>query len=355
MDLAQLGKALARGELAPVYLISGEEDALVERALGAVVERALAAKGASDLALSRLEGKGASAAEVEAATRTGSLFGGRRLVILRDAQQLAAGEQKKLAEYLRKPLRGATLVLVVRGAGPGSRDPKAGKAATAARAFQKAIEAGGGVCVDCPRPKARELPRLAGELLAEQGLTADRDGLHALVDAIGEDLGGLMQAVEKLALWKGGRGEIGEDDVAQVVADTRSQSIFDLTDATAEGDAGRALGVLRRALRDGEGALAILGHLTRHLRSLASAQALAGRGQGQEEIREALGLHPFVVKKALEQARRFSAEGLSRCLLALAESDRALKGGRLPDEIQLERLVMRLAGAGGRGAGRGGR
>jgi DNA polymerase III subunit delta len=351
MNLAQLGKALTKGELAPAYLIAGEEEALLERALKMVMTRALSARGASDLSVSRLEGKGASAAEVEAATRTGSLFGGQRVVVLRDAQQLAPAEQKKLTEYLKKPLRGATLVLVVRGAGPGSRDPKAGKAASAAKAFQKAIEAGCGVVVDCPRPKARELPHLAEELLAEQGLSADRDGLYALVDAVGEDLGGLMQAVEKLGLYMGGAGSVAAMDVAQVVADTRSESIFELTDATAEGDAGRALGVLRRALRDGEGALGILGHLTRHLRNLAAVQALARRGQGQEEIREALGLHPFVVKKSLDQARRFTSDGLARCLLALAESDRALKGGRLSDEVQLERLLLQLTGAGG-GQGR---
>ncbi|HSA22179.1 MAG TPA: DNA polymerase III subunit delta [Myxococcota bacterium] len=353
MDLVQLGKALKKGELASTYLLAGEEEALLERALKQVMARALSAKGASDLSVSRLEGKGASAAEIEAATRTGSLFGGRRVVVVRDAQQLAAAEQKKLAEYLKQPLRGATLVLLVRGAGPGTRDPKAGKAASAAKSFQKAVEAGGGVTVDCPRPKARDLPRLAEELLTEQGLSADRDGLHALVDAVGEDLTGLMQAVEKLALYMGGSGSVAAADVAQVVADTRSESIFELTDATAEGDASSALGVLRRLLRDGEGALGILGQLTRHLRNLAAVQALARRGQGQEEIREALGLHPFVVKKSLDQARRFTPEGLTRCLQALAESDRALKGGRLSDEVQLERLLLQLTG--GRAGGQRGR
>lgn len=345
MDVAELGKALKKNPLPGAVLISGEEEALAERALGLVLARARTGPGASDLAVSRLEGKSMTAAEVEATTRTGSLFGGRRLVVVRDAQQIPAAEQKKLVAYLKKPLGGTTLVLMVRGAGPATRDPKASKAASAARTFQKAVEEGRGLLVDCPRPRARDLPRLAEELLSEQGLRADQEGLYALVAAVGEDLGALFQAVEKLAVYKGGQGRLEAADVAEVVADTRSQSIFDLTDATAEGAAPRALSVLRRALRDGESPLAILGHLTRHLRNLALVQALAGRGEGQERIRETLGLHPFVVKKSLEQARRFAPEALARSLLLLAETDRGLKGGSLDDEVLLERLVLQLCGA----------
>ncbi len=342
MDVTELARQLRADEPAAAYLICGEEGALVDRALGLISERVLAAAAQPDLALTRLDGRDSTAAEVEAAARTGSLFGGRRLIVLRDAQSLGAEEQKRLAVYLAEPVPTTSLVLVVRGAGPKTRDPRRSKAAKAARAYKKAIEKGGGTVVDCPRPKPRELPRLAEKLLEQGGLQVDRDGLYALVEAIGEDLGALDQAIEKLALYKGGRGRVAAADVVEVVADTRTQSVFDLTDAAAEGRLRQALVGLRRMLRDGESPLALLGHLARHFRNLARVQSLAQRGEGSDSIRQALGLHPFVVKKSLKQARRFSPPGLARRLQQLGLADRRLKSSGLADALVLELLVRQL-------------
>jgi len=274
--------------------------------------------------------------------RTASLFGGRRLVILKDAQLLRPTEQDKLVAYLSAPVPTTSLVVVVRGAEPTTRDPKQAKAAKAAKKFLKAVEAGGGVVVTCPRPKARDLPRLAEQVLADADLRADRNGLYALVEAIGEDLGALWQAVEKLRLFKGGQGTVSAADVAEVVADTRTQSVFDLTDAVAEGDLVRALKGVRRLVRDGESPLAVLGHLVRHFRNLARVQALAARGLAADAIRRELGLHPFVVKKSIQQSRRFQPAGLARRLKLLTEADRDLKGGAVPDPLALEVLVRSL-------------
>jgi DNA polymerase-3 subunit delta len=346
VDIQGLQRSLKKSRPAPVYLVAGEEDALVDKALHSIVARVLDSAAASDFARTNLDGRKSSAQEVEAAARTASLFGGRRLVILTDAQDLRPEEQKRLASYLEAPVETTTLVLVIRGAGAQTRDPKRSKAVASIKSLKKAVEKGRGVMVDCPRPKPRDLPRIAQQLLKDNGLSADSDGLYALVEAVGEDLGGLIQAVEKLSLYLGGKGNVTEREVAEVVADTRSQSIFALTDAAGEGAPDRALRVLGRMLRDGEHALAIIGHLARHFRNLALVQALDKRKNVKEEIHKALGLHPFVVKKCLLQLRRFSGESLERCLMLLADADLELKRGKLPQALVLEKLVMTLCEVG---------
>jgi len=115
-----------------------------------------------------------------------------------------------------------------------------------------------------------------------------------------------------------------------------------MLDAVAAGNQKKALGGLRRMLRDGESPLALLSHLTRHFRNLAQVQAMAQRGESQKSIQAALGLHPFVVKKTLQQSRRFSAGQLAARLKLLAENDRKLKGGALGANLQLELLVSSL-------------
>jgi DNA polymerase-3 subunit delta len=337
-----LVRELSKGKVFSVYLLCGEEDALVSRALDLISERVLESGSASDFSLTRLDAKSTSAGELDNAIRTVSLFGGRRLVILKDAQDLGAKEQKKLWMYLKDPLEASTLVLVVRGAGLNTRNPKLAKAAKAAKGFAKAISQSQGCVVDCLRPKARDLPKLAGQALSEHGLKVGQEGLYALVDAVGEDLGALWQAAEKLFLYKSGQGVVDASDVAQVVVNTRNQSVFELTDAVAEGSSLNALDGIRRLLRDGESPLSILSHLARHFRNLSKVKALVARGLNLDDVRSQLGLHPFVIKKSLQQSRRFSSTGLEAKLGLIASADLQLKGARLPDNLQLEVLVQRL-------------
>jgi DNA polymerase-3 subunit delta len=344
VDTAQLIKNLKK-EVAPVYLIAGDEDALIDRALAAITTTVLSDQRSSDFAFTRFEGRNATAAEIEGAVRTVSLFGGRRLVVVRDTQELGAEAQKELLAYVKAPVSAATLVLVVRGGGADSKDPRQAKAAKGAKLFAKAIATGGGVVVDCPRPRPRDLPRLAESLLRENQLRAQRDALYALVEAVGEDLGLLIQAVEKLSLYKGGPAEITAADVAAVVTDTRSESVFALVDAVAEGRLDPALTILRRMLRDGEAVLSLLGQLARHVRNLARVQALSARGLRVEELRAELGLHPFVVQKCLQQSRRFSPRQLARHLAILAELDWSIKRSRLSDALLLERSIVDLCRA----------
>jgi DNA polymerase-3 subunit delta len=66
------------------------------------------------------------------------------------------------------------------------------------------------------------------------------------------------------------------------------------------------------------------------------------QGESEENIREALGLHPFVVKKCLQQIQRLTQASLATRLILLAEADVQLKSGRLPERLQMERLILSL-------------
>lgn len=346
MDFFSLQKKLARGQPAPVYLVVGEEEELVERAVAAISERLLRHGDGQQLARERIDGASADAAQVDMALRSGSLFAGRRLVLVAGAQQMRVEELAKLEQVLAACSTVATLLLQARGLDLRSRDPKKARLARALQKLAKAVEQAGGVVVECPRPRARDLPRWIERALQQRGLSADARACQAIADAVGEDIGAIERAAEKLLLLRGGPGPVDEQQVVEVVADTRVQNIFDLTDAVGRGEPGRALQVLDGALREGDHPLALLTHLTRHIRNLALVDAGARQGVDADELRRRLGLHPFVIKKCLSQRRRFSQATLARALQALAQADLALKSSGRPAELVLERLVLQLAGAG---------
>ena len=61
MDTQQLGKSLKKGMPAPAYLVAGEEDVLVDRALLMITDRVLSEVQSEEFSLSRLDGKTTSA------------------------------------------------------------------------------------------------------------------------------------------------------------------------------------------------------------------------------------------------------------------------------------------------------
>ncbi len=345
MDVRQLEESLKQDLRKPVYLVSGEEEALVQRCVQLVREGLRAKAGQKDFMTIQLEAKSLSADDLDMAARSQSLFGGARLVVVRDSHHAKTELQKKLTEYLQNPVPTTTLVLESRGVGTDTRDPKRSGGIKTLKELKKILEKADGAIVDCPKPRPGDLPRLVQQMLGDKGLKADREAFYAIVDAVGENIGGLIQAIEKISLYVAGQSDVvTKTMVEKLVSHTKSQSIFALTDAIGERSADKALKVLGDMLRDNENVLMILGQIARHWRTLASAQALHLRGRGPEEIRKALGLHPFVVKKSLQQARKFKPKDLTEGLIALSRTDTDLKSTRIPDRLVLEKLVLRLCG-----------
>jgi DNA polymerase-3 subunit delta len=56
-----------------------------------------------------------------------------------------------------------------------------------------------------------------------------------------------------------------------------------------------------------------------------------------------LKVHPYAVKKAMEQARHFDETGLRRLLGILAEEDFRMKSGQVDKQIALEVFMTQVA------------
>lgn len=65
-------------------------------------------------------------------------------------------------------------------------------------------------------------------------------------------------------------------------------------------------------------------------------------GARRAEAGAGLGLPPFVIDKVVGQAEKQRLPALVRGLEAIAQADQALKGGKLPGERVMERLVLTL-------------
>jgi DNA polymerase-3 subunit delta len=159
---------------------------------------------------------------------------------------------------------------------------------------------------------------------------------------VGEDPEQLRSEIEKLATWSGGE-PLNEGDVRLLASLSAETSVFVLTDAWGQRDAGAALATVESLLeRSGPRELPRLAALlANHVARVRACQALAAEGLTARDAASRLKMHPFAAEKAFAHAANYAPEELSHAVVRLSELDLALKGGsRLSGELEFERALV---------------
>ncbi|HZS38300.1 MAG TPA: DNA polymerase III subunit delta [Polyangia bacterium] len=322
---------LRSGELGPLYLIYGRERFLVDRAVDLLRERVLDPR-TKDFNFDVFHGKEADAGRIVQAARTLPMMAKRRLVLVRDADEMKAAAMTELVPYVSAPCAETCLVLV------------AEKVDQRLKLFTAWKKHGASIKLD-PLYE-RQLPGFVRDEARARGVKFEAGAAELLCDEVGADLGQLADAVERLAVFVCDRPaaerSVSARDVDEQVATTRQRSVFELCNAVGEGSRERALGALGSMLGARESGVRIVAMLARHVRQLWSAQSLLQKRVSKIELAQALGIPPFFIDGIEAQARRFDRAAFERMHAALYDADRLLKSSRLDDARLLESLVLEL-------------
>ncbi len=151
----------------------------------------------------------------------------------------------------------------------------------------------------------------------------------------------LDNELEKLVSYALGR-RIETKDVDALVPDEDVADIFKFIDAMSLRDAGAAYRIMRGVLVRGESPLVVLSHLARQTRLLISAKDYPSLNSDQ--LAQTIGVHPYVAKKASQQAERFSLRELEGAHAALLDADIAIKTGGMDEGTALDLVVAALCG-----------
>ena len=180
------------------------------------------------------------------------------------------------------------------------------------------------------------------ERAAQKGGSIDGRTASMLAEQIGPNLWVMDSELEKLTIYCDGR-PIGEDDVKALVSSTKDANVFALVDAIMEGRSGAALSSMRQLLDEGAAGPYLLTMVARQARMVALAQELLARKAPPQEWPARLGTSSdFVVRKTMEQARRFPPDGVRSLYRLLLETDLALKSGT-SDELALTEMLAQAS------------
>ncbi len=293
-----------------------------------------------------LDGRGLTLADLRTACHSASFFAASRLVIVEDLLARFGGARRRS----RAPRRAASeagagtpfdqFVDVLTSLPPTTHAVLIDEQAPAA--FLEAVAGEADVRVFAVLT-GMDLRAWAAQRARDRGADLSRaalDRLTALID--GGHLGDLAQEIDKLATYAAGR-RIEPEDIDALVSAAVQFRTWDLTDAVIAGRADRALAVLQ-AMHGREFAPQMLIFmLTRQLRQLVLAQALAARGVRSDDMGARLGLSGFPLRKVIEQASRFPPANLEAAYRRMLATDVAVKTGVFDVEVALDMLIVELA------------
>lgn len=311
---------------APVQLIVGEEELLVERAVVDVLRAARAV--APEAEIRRFRASEITPGEL-AGYLSPSLFAEGRLVVIQAAHEANKEMAAALTSYADEPADGIVLVALHAGGARG-------------KALADDLRKRGANVTTCDRiTRAEARADFVRSEVRRAGGSISADAVAAVLEAVGSDLRELAAATGQLVADTG--GSIDAHAVRRYHRGRAESSGFAVADKAVAGDRSGALEALRWALVLGVAPVLVADALADAVRTLAKVGA-AGRGD-PNRLAGALGMPPWKVRKAQGQVRAWRPEGLAVAIAATAQVNADVKGAAADSGYALERAVLAIVEA----------
>lgn len=338
MDVKTALKQLKSGDVSPVYVCYGTEkyqmNEFVKRLQDTVVEQEGRDLGIAtyDLTETPID------LVVEEAEMLPFLVP-QKLIIVRDSSLLTAGKDNSkiqhnidaLVSYMSNPAPHSVIVFVVNAEKLDER-----------KKIVKLMKTNAAVISFMPLSASDLISWVTAEAKA-RGCSIGQEAASALINASGVQMGGLASELDKLCLFAGKGQEIHIEDINQLVERTIEQNVFVMVEHIANLKLDLALGIFYELLKQREEPIKIVALIARQFRIILQVKELGGQNYSQQQIASQLSLHPYAVKIAGEQARRFDVNTLKKVLSKLAQLDYEMKSGKIDKVLGLELFLLQLA------------
>ncbi len=323
-------RSVVRGQLEPVYYLTGEEEVLKEELVSLILAHA-ADPASRDFNVDVRYAGDLDGESVHALVETPPMLAERRVVVIKNLEQWRKNAKvwRVLDQYLASPSPTTVLVLT-HGAGERPRKSLAGRAAH--------------VQVAPLRPD--RLTKWVAVRAKRAGVALEPEAAHHLVQAVGDDLAHLATEIDKLAAALPNDAAVTAPQIAPLVGVRRGETMHDwVRAAVVERDVPKALRTLDAVLAGGGvTGVRLLMALGTALIGVRLARALADAGARRGQIERRLFNHmraarPYGLGSWKAEARawteavgRWPTAALDRAIRAALLADRALKATTVRDE-----------------------
>jgi DNA polymerase-3 subunit delta len=320
-----------RAKKQPIFVVAGDEEFLKRRCL-ATLQELLVGDGDPALAVSNYPGDKADYSSIRGELDTLPFLCDLRVVVVEQADPFVTKNRSALEKYADKPSSAGVLILEV-------------KTWPATTKLAKLVPES--ATLQCKAPPAYKLDSWSVEWAKSRyAKKLAANAARLLVELVGPRMGLLDSELEKLSIYAGDRPSIEMGDVDALVGRGRAANVFKIMDAVGDGKPALALRILNELFEEGEAELAILGALGAQLRRLALTARQHRLGKPLDDAMDDAGVAkwPQARDAARKQMKHLGMNRLESLYDWLLAADLGMKGGNpLPDRLQLERLIVRMA------------
>ena len=277
----------------------------------------------------KIDGSSEDTGKIQEACETLPMMSEKRVVLVSDFDE-SSGRGDEAAEYLKNFPESTVLILIC-----GNPDKRK-------KLYKAAVKYGSAYDFD------RLDPPMLRSFVAKRFRAAkkefDPDLSSYLIDMSGYydkdsdyTLDNLVNDIAKTTAHSGER--ITAQDIENTVISGTERDVFAFTDALSSGQKGEALRILHFLLEGGENVFKLLGLICSQYETILSVCEMRSDGMNLAQMKAALGIHEFRIKKAFDPASRYDAEKLRHVLMKAYEADRNIKTGLTEPEAALELFV----------------
>jgi DNA polymerase-3 subunit delta len=172
----------------------------------------------------------------------------------------------------------------------------------------------------------------------ERGAKIKEQALDKFISFVDNNPWQMINEAQKLVHFKNGQ-EIEIKDIELLIRPKITLDIFKTIEAIASKDKKRALKLLRNHLKKGDSPFYLFSMSNYQFRNLLIIKDLLMKNL---PLDSSTGLHPFVVKKSYDLARKFDFSELKKIYQRLLKVDLSIKTGKSDPEAALDLLITEI-------------
>lgn len=323
-------KSFPSNRISPVYLIFGDELFLKDMVRDILIDH-LIPPDKRDFDYSILYGEDTRAEDILEQVEMMPFMAERKVVLIKNADDMKAEQQKRLIPYLENPAPFSVIVFLAE---------KIDRRQTFYKMLTQNFQS-----VECARTRnPREFEQWVAEHARLKGVKMDIDTVRFFAGMIDMDLLTAANEFEKLLLYTGNTNRITREDLERVVAALKKTTVYDLQNAVGMKDTKRAVSILGRLIQQGESPVFFTIMLTTFFTTLWRMDALRRRRVPDTRIMEEHmpEVFPFFRKNYFHFLERYDTIQLREVFDILYQTDSDLKSIDVDPGILAEIMIWKI-------------
>ncbi len=181
---------------------------------------------------------------------------------------------------------------------------------------------------------------LVKELFNDYNISTDN--IKYLLERVGDDTTLLATEIDKIKIYKDTDKNITKDDITNLISKSLEVNNFKLIDAIINKNKNEAILLYQDRIKLNEEPIAIIIALANQIRIMYQVKQLYLNGYTENNIASMLKIHPYRVKLANQNSKKYDSNILLNYLKQLADLDISIKTGRIDKQLGLELFILAL-------------